>query len=466
MSLVHIQSAQEMLVKEKSLSLSVRRVSESMWGVAGGGPVPSPELKTRPSQAYSFQQRTYLFDDLESMKKYQPRKQDLFEVQTCRGNSLCGVDLRNAYMSWYFSKYRSAPLLTQSAIGPYNDDACEIGGSDALKLAASLISPQAFQTAPVLWMPSRPSALLDDFESYWNEVHSYLFPAVVCLLISLLPLFTFGLLAVCTPIMPSSCRRSVRKHRARVFDRQDMFAAMRLHVNPSHADRFSIVSVDHSHFPSCTWRGYYKQYGSDHNLCSYTLSFHQTVDGEFVIDGGGQDDVGTYVIDGEWNPMSRRIAFVKEYDLGSATIHGRVDWRENKGHRVLYKGVALPTPGQGFKGTWSLEVTSFRDQGEFRLWPEELPALSATWFHMQAPSAPPLEQDVSIQSRAPHIRVYDATPDGICVVCLERSIGVALAPCGHIAACAQCASRLPSGNCPICRQFVQHVIPCNQAVAS
>merc|ERR1712070_669838 len=146
----------------------------------------------------------------------------------------------------------------------------------------------------------------------------------------------------------------LKRWRSRTCDRTDMYRAALEYVNAPNADQQSLNS---QHFPSCTWRGYYRQYYSRHNLCSFDLHFcEDTSSGLFRIDGTGQDDIGVYVIDGEWNPRSRRMAFVKEYELGSQTTYGRVDWRENKGHRVLYKGRAQREPGQGFKGTWSLDV--------------------------------------------------------------------------------------------------------------
>lgn len=355
----------------------------------------------------------------------------------------------------------------QKEIGYYNYDKSQLAASSAL----STVKLSAEQKAvPLLWMPSQAEAMLEDFENVWNEADSHLLPARILLIITLGPLCVLALMVVCAPLLPKEHRRAWRRWRAKKFDIKDMYGSLRYHLDHAYPASPSGDSF-RDHFPSCTWRGYYKQYGSRHNLCSFSLQFSESTSGVFSIDGGGQDDVGRYGIDGEWNPVTRRLAFVKEYELGSRTINGHIDWRENKGHRVLYKGEGLATPGQGFKGTWSLDVNSFRDQGEFHLWPEELPALSSTWFRLPEASAPPMASEEPCSAAAlsgtelaaasaPPLQVYEATPDGVCVVCLDRRISVALAPCGHIAACAACACRLPSNLCPICRRPVDHIIPC------
>lgn len=441
--------------------------------------------------AYFFQHRTLLFNNRTEMKQYQPKAQDLFTAQSCRNKALCGIDLQNKYMSYYFFKYKHAALPMQHSIGYYNFDDNEMPGKDALDMAGR-VSTSTKSQVPLLWMPSNASAMLEDFESSWNQSDTKLLPACILLSVSMGPLFLLALLVLCAPLAPLSCRRRFRRCQAKIFDRKNVYAAAQDYINasdsgsgqsrlvagldplaPTHHTGPSPSRLEnqagsdrHNHFPSCTWRGYYKQYGSRHNLCSFDLHFSAEAFGRLVIGGRGQDDIGRYEIDGEWSPATMRISFVKEYELGSQNIHDRIDWRENKGHRVLYTGKAGSTPGQGFKGTWSLDVNSFRDQGEFHLWPEELPALSQTWFRMPEPSAPPLELGAvrgtelqGMQASAPPLQVYEATPDGVCVVCLDRKIGVALAPCGHIAVCSYCAGRL-SAQCPICRRPVEHVIPC------
>ena len=40
-----------------------------------------------------------------------------------------------------------------------------------------------------------------------------------------------------------------------------------------------------------------------------------------------------------------------------------------------------------------------------------------------------------------------------CVICLDRSLSVAIRPCGHVIACFDCAQKLPN-ECPICRSVI------------
>ena len=47
--------------------------------------------------------------------------------------------------------------------------------------------------------------------------------------------------------------------------------------------------------------------------------------------------------------------------------------------------------------------------------------------------------------------------DDTCSICLDRTIDSAFIPCGHQAACTECARRL-EGHCPICREPIADVL--------
>ena len=49
------------------------------------------------------------------------------------------------------------------------------------------------------------------------------------------------------------------------------------------------------------------------------------------------------------------------------------------------------------------------------------------------------------------------TGDDTCSVCMDRTIDSAFIPCGHQAACVECARRL-EGHCPICREPIFDVL--------
>ena len=44
-----------------------------------------------------------------------------------------------------------------------------------------------------------------------------------------------------------------------------------------------------------------------------------------------------------------------------------------------------------------------------------------------------------------------------CVICLDKSLCVALRPCGHVIACFECAQKLPK-ECPICRKTISDTL--------
>ena len=57
------------------------------------------------------------------------------------------------------------------------------------------------------------------------------------------------------------------------------------------------------------------------------------------------------------------------------------------------------------------------------------------------------------------------TSDDTCSICLDRTIDSAFIPCGHQAACVECARRL-EGPCPICREPIADVLQTFLAGAS
>ena len=57
------------------------------------------------------------------------------------------------------------------------------------------------------------------------------------------------------------------------------------------------------------------------------------------------------------------------------------------------------------------------------------------------------------------------TSGDTCSICLDRTIGSAFIPCGHQAACVECARRV-EGTCPICREPIADVLQTFLAGAS
>lgn len=72
-------------------------------------------------------------------------------------------------------------------------------------------------------------------------------------------------------------------------------------------------------------------------------------------------------------------------------------------------------------------------------------------------SAPPLAQ-VQEAMAAPigEAQQVDFVVDSECVVCFDAPVNSCLRPCGHVAMCMMCASRV-GANCPICRAGIEKV---------
>lgn len=201
-----------------------------------------------------------------------------------------------------------------------------------------------------------------------------------------------------------------------------------------------------SGLPSGQWRGYYRQFGAEHHVADFALHF----DGATArASGSGVDDVGGYTITGLCSESGTRVAFRKQYVLGSLAMNGRPNPSMNKGHGVEYRAERVgPNLGQGIKGNWYISDApgGYVGSGNFHLWP----AMDG-WQQLD-PSAPPQEVGGHADAvQAMHGAVFSVTEDNICTVCFDRPINACLLPCSHVAVCSSCASRLNPQSCPICR---------------
>eukprot|EP00929_Paragymnodinium_shiwhaense_P024487 TRINITY_DN15042_c1_g1_i1.p1 TRINITY_DN15042_c1_g1~~TRINITY_DN15042_c1_g1_i1.p1 ORF type:complete len:458 (+),score=14.80 TRINITY_DN15042_c1_g1_i1:80-1453(+) len=184
--------------------------------------------------------------------------------------------------------------------------------------------------------------------------------------------------------------------------------------------------------PSGTWRGYYTYSGQQHDVCAFNLEFGEG----WIMSGDGVDDVGHYTMSGTYSRT--RIAFSKKYQARSRNASGVVTYG-NKGHSVEYRGELAGTSlGNGFRGQWSIRDNLGNYDGQFHIWP----AMEG-W----SDSAP---QGVGASSG----QVFEESE---CVVCYDRAISTCLRPCGHVALCEICASRLHPRKCPLCRQNIASV---------
>jgi len=216
-------------------------------------------------------------------------------------------------------------------------------------------------------------------------------------------------------------------------------------------------------YPSGSWRGYYTHPVMDggrnarqHGVCEFQLRFVPM--GTYtLLRGEGADDVGSYAIEGEAGNATEalgaaaagRMRFRKTYALGSRNAAGAVR-AENKGHSVEYDcrpartdANGHPVLANGVRGDWSIRHARGDFGGVFHLWPV-MPR--EHWA-----------QGEGARDGAPGGQAA-ADEESECVVCYDRRIDVRLEPCGHVALCGECASRLRPKRCPLCRADIQRIV--------
>lgn len=95
-------------------------------------------------------------------------------------------------------------------------------------------------------------------------------------------------------------------------------------------------------YPSGAWRGFYSYGRGDRHRMQLDLLFSGG-----ILAGDGVDDVGSFLINGSYDPQSGACRWMKTY-IGA--------------HDVAYGGAR---DGIGIAGTWQLGPM----QGPFRIWP-------------------------------------------------------------------------------------------------
>ena len=102
-------------------------------------------------------------------------------------------------------------------------------------------------------------------------------------------------------------------------------------------------------FPSGAWEGFWEQAGHGRQPMR-PFELHFRPDGS--VEGWGVDMVGEFVFRGQVNPATGRVQLTKQY-LGA--------------HQVQYDG---RPDGEGcILGTWTIDMSGFRDTGAFALKP-------------------------------------------------------------------------------------------------
>jgi len=102
--------------------------------------------------------------------------------------------------------------------------------------------------------------------------------------------------------------------------------------------------VAHDSFPSGPWTGFYNYSPQDKHRMDLDLTF-----GGGKMTGGGNDDVGQFLIKGQYDAQSLECWWTKSY-VGA--------------HDVFYRGFR---DGKGIWGTWEI---SLHAHGGFHIWPK------------------------------------------------------------------------------------------------
>jgi len=203
-------------------------------------------------------------------------------------------------------------------------------------------------------------------------------------------------------------------------------------------------------FPSevaAKFRGYYSQYGRDHSLCEFQLTFEQQtfVNGVGVLSGRGNDKVGGYTVKGIFNCNNGRMAFTKKYYRGFCC-----NSKENLGHEVEYRGCVQGCLAAGIRGRWVVSTNIYSGNGDFHIWP--------TQPVQQSSEGQPSRVNMTksgLRQRLPE--TFVASVDNECVVCFDANVSSVVRPCGHISMCSGCAIKVT--RCPICRGYVDIIEP-------
>ncbi len=106
--------------------------------------------------------------------------------------------------------------------------------------------------------------------------------------------------------------------------------------------------MDDDLFPSGPWTGFYHYTGpEDRYRMDLQLEFSAG-----VMTGAGSDNIGYFLIDGSYDPVTKECHWIKSYP---------------KSHDVLYRGFR---EGVGIWGTWEIPPGC---RGGFHIWPRKFP---------------------------------------------------------------------------------------------
>lgn len=142
-------------------------------------------------------------------------------------------------------------------------------------------------------------------------------------------------------------------------------------------DETSNDRADTNGFPSGAWVGFYTyQFGGARHRMDLSLEFHRA-----LITGDGMDDVGKFLIRGQFEAVSRDCWWFKSYP---------------QSHQVSYRG---RFNGRSINGRWELMTAC----GNFCIWPKAAGDLTGEFFVEESD----LSVDVALRVPATAVRVEE-----------------------------------------------------------
>eukprot|EP00927_Polykrikos_kofoidii_P078609 TRINITY_DN75413_c0_g1_i1.p1 TRINITY_DN75413_c0_g1~~TRINITY_DN75413_c0_g1_i1.p1 ORF type:complete len:699 (+),score=81.63 TRINITY_DN75413_c0_g1_i1:110-2098(+) len=394
------------------------------------------------SETFLFRNRTsetYVNAHFENLSR-----EVLFSAAPCKGNTFCAFDSRvDIIEENRKSAFEKDPPVSQEGLHGWRYQ--ETSGNQKETFARKHFNRvrgrcpgiMIGEDTPILWLPQREvlQFIYQRVQASFDDSLMNLAPSMILLISS-----TLILTLVCGNVWfwsPKEPERVSCEARGTSQDFvQDSFNRVDMHEGVKW-------------FPSCVWTGYNEE-GDRRVPYRLTLTFTESTPEntdrlsiEWHISGSGVDEIGSYVVTGEWSPVNLRVGFTMTYERD----------QNNGCIAVEYRGEAMRLPGQGIRGTWSLRKSKVSRDGYFHLWPLTVTAVS--------------DEPVSLSSDRSNEFTHCLRSDPPkCVVCFVEDINAMLKPCGHVALCDLCAKAVLSqiSTCPTCnlKSDAMEVVFCSQ----
>ncbi|CAF3429115.1 unnamed protein product, partial [Rotaria sp. Silwood2] len=142
------------------------------------------------------------------------------------------------------------------------------------------------------------------------------------------------------------------------YDKLSRSRGRALYSNNAYINGGTVMEYDISNsvFISATFASYYYQYDKYNGPFNMKLEFYPTAD--YVVHGGGIDDVGAYVITGIYSPRTLRMSLEKQYQAGTGNP------KLNLGHKVTIQ-VEWNQNNLQFEGKYYFQNKQYYDENKF-----------------------------------------------------------------------------------------------------